>query len=397
MKQIFKLHNILAALALAFLATACQEITEIDYAMPTLTTGDASSIGFDEAVIRGSATNANGNFYFYIIQHGDSIGGLSTQQISCDTIDGPRFRVRLRNLTPNTSYDYVLCATDGKYKETRGQLRTFTTRAYASIASITYTDWDGTTKQAGYEQSPMNATVFVRNSSYGVQLTYDGSKWQFSRDFDPRAIDSVSVVTPYSNFRNTYNYSQRFTTLSSNPDVMYGWTSVSGNGENISINLSKLMANVVFNFRLADDYPESSVNVSSLDLKGSNIAGEVNINVASKNIALSSGNDNFKYYRNSFSLNKNNYTSISFLTLPTMAGTYTGNTYVSYDQTIMLYFYGLSSEALVTDLDLGDGWQSGHTYEYTMTLHREYVTIDSVRVIPWQKEPGQEIIIKDND
>lgn len=406
MKHILNIFTIIASLLLAISVTSCQELTEPTNLSPTITTGEATSIGITSAVITGSSSSSTGNYYFLLAKHGESLESGTARQISIDdrSSDANSFYSQVNDLEPGTQYDYVLCATDDFHQEAKGNVMTFTTLSYAMITSVTYTDWDGNTRTAGEGLSPLSVNVYCNNGQvyHNVPLTYNGSDWEFGEDIDLLTIDSLVAIAPYNYDMYDNNYSNDYIYLNENPDLMFGWQTVNGSVDNLNIHLNRVMADVTFNIQLADDNPEDTVSFSSLALNAPNIAASASIDFNTKAITLSNDYyDSFRYYNNSFSIVKNSPTAINFRCLPTMSGTSQSGQYVAFDnQNILLYFLGSQSssyyDAMVRTLDLGDdGLQAGHQYQYDITFHKTYISVDTVRVTPWVQEQGDDIIIRD--
>lgn len=379
-------YILMMALGVCAMMAGCQELDSPTNNIPTIQTGDATEITATSATITAILSNGTAS--------GRVIFQISTSEDMSDAYESEN--MLLRNLAPGTTYYYIamMRSFDGK-NEVRGEMKSFMTINNLRIGKITFTDWDGTTKEFSQSNSssPVGITFVGKNEIYHNQkTTYDGTSWKFPMSYEAGSISYVCAYWPYSeenyineewgkvSIDNYYSYS-------TTPELAAEVSKPENNGSIVNINLKPMKARVIFHFSIAEDHQLNSMKIGRLNVsKGDNIlpiAGIIDLNSATLY--------DFKYnkdfqYDSTIELSKGTTTDYTLYSMPT---TTSGNV------ELRLYvFLGFDYDRNLSE-ELNINWEQGKTYEYEVTIEDSQISITDVTVENWNNNEGGDITVND--
>lgn len=374
-------------LGLCLVASGCQNLTEPDSFIPTVTTGDVINVGSTYATLpfvimgdhEGSAT-----YYFY----------FSTSEDMKDKVRKEQYTT-IKDLTPGTTYYYMACATDG-ISEIRGEVKSFTTLSNFRIGKVTFTDWDGTVKEASGDYSPIGVTMYRTSGgiSHNLKATLDGSVWNLPIEIPAGTISSyVYAYWPYSerDYQHEGSGSVPIQTYKyDGNDYMYAQSEPNEGGATVNINLQHAMARVIFHFSISNNNKNDIAAISSFTLSnGEKVLPTQGYLYLDENGSIGTSTDSFNhplYYGYGFEIEKGSVHDVTLYSIPT---TNTG--------VITLTLKMSDNNSVSTDLEIttANSWKKGNTYEYDVVYEQSAIIVTDVTVEDWHNNNGGDITVND--
>lgn len=379
-------------LGVCAILTACQSVDEPVANIPTLITGEATNVRATSVMLNGTIENGKeGQFYFLLSTSAD-LNDAGTY--ACEWTNMQYWR-SLGDLTPNTTYYYVFCATDG-VSEVRGEVKSFTTLGTLRINKVTFTDWDGKQQELSSAYETFGATIVLpsQQTVHNLQTAYNGSSWELPQEFQAgEGAYTVKAYAPYS--ANGYNAQEYggyipVQTYKYNDDNYLFAEAVSDDeGTAVDLNFRHTMARLVFHFTVSPENQADNVEIASLAIgNGERVLPTWAGLLLFENGSLytwenTSFSEPLRYY-NSFALSKEKATDLTLYSLPT-----------SRAGIVPLTLYNSSNGTVSTQLEVD--WKAAGTYEYNIVYKDSGLIVSDVRVQEWENGEGGDIPVIDNN
>ena len=376
-------YIVMMALGVCAILTGCQELDEAYSNIPIVQTGDATDITATSATLTAtvSGNSADGGLIFLI----------STSEDMSDAYESEN--VQLRNLTSGTTYYYIaiMRSSDEKH-EVRGEMKSFTTLNILTIASMTYTDWDGTIKKLP-QSYKVGMTLQDSDGKlyHNQKISNNGTSWSFSTEYAAGRITNIASYWPYTNkdYANDGWGGINVDTYDSYATTDYlvgGITKTENNGSKVNINLKHATPRVIFHFSVAEDHTIIKGFITRLNIgcgdKVLPIAGFIDLESA-----FITGHT-FEPYQNdsSIELNKGEVSDYTFYPLPT---------YSAGSVTLSLHGSAGINYQFDVQKEMEIDWKAGQTYEYEILLEESSITVTNVTVEDWTNNEGGDITVND--
>lgn len=380
-------YIVIMVLQLCIVLTGCQNLHSPENNVPTILTGDAENITATSARVSASISESEtgGNLVFLVSTSEDMNNAYETESWW------------LQDLTPGTTYYYLalLRSFDGKF-EVRGEIKSFTTLGNFKVGKVTFTDWDGTVKEASGDYSPIGVTMYRSSGDiyHNLKTTLEGTAWNFPMEIPAGTISSyVYAYWPYTQGGYQQEGSGRVpvqTYKYDGIDYMYAMSKPNEDGASVEINLEHAMARVIFHFSIGKNNQSDIAGINSFTLSNGEkvlpTQGYMLLNesghIASSTYAFS----NPLYYGNSFEIEKGSMHDVTLYSIPT---TSTG--------VITLTLNMSDNSRISTDLEIttASSWKKGNTYEYNVVYEQSGIILTDVTVEDWNKNEGGDITVND--
>lgn len=399
------LFKMMACLVLGLL-TSCLDldryIDDRDRVPEAVYLQDAEDVTSTSAYLHGDLKTAtkHGTFTFWVSEKENF-----TDTIKCeartDLSYKQSFSCTVYDLKPATTYYYKLVGTDG-YATVSSEVKTFTTLKGFELGKITFTDWDGTTKEVTDSMMPLGISLFTKGGKeayWNMQVSKKDGKWQLPYDFSNTneygTLYYCSVYSPYNgDFKNEkYGYIPIFTYKNGsfyNKDMncLTGSAQISNNSNTVDINLTHALARVRFHFTIASGSSSDVLYASNLtiqqDEKQKIIPTSFWYSLGSSSVGSIDWFNSIEYSEK-FDIWKGKTTDVTILSGPTQSsGTVTLNVTCS------------DGKVLTLPMELkADSWKSGGTYDYNITYDMNELYITYVKVTEWNNNQSGDINIYD--
>lgn len=289
------------------------------------------------------------------------------------------------NLLPGHHY-YAKCVIKEAGETHESEPYEFKTYDVIKIGKVTFTDWDGETRDftddtfrfavKGSNGTMIAQDMWAARSSDGWKI--DGQVVQTGNKDIMYALSAQGANPSYSSngiYTGFQNYKYH------NQDVL--WASSSINGDGVSdINFGHRMARAIFHINVADDYPIENPVISEFTVSGRNIVTYCNFNITTGSFTSLSSESPLAYTEG-IKLTQGKSVDQTLYVFPASSGTATISMR-THDE----FQYTTSSSLSVE-------WESGRTYEYTITLTKNQIIINDVYVRPWDPANSGNININD--
>lgn len=398
MKKI--LFTMMACLVLG-LVTSCQDFSEPDESdtIPqALYLQDAEDVTSTSAFLRGEMDHytSEGEIYFLVSETENFADSLKYY------VEGRKeLYYTAYCLKPATTYYYKLVGTDG-YATVSSEVKSFTTLKGFELGKITFTDWDGTTKEVTDSMMPLGISLFTNGGKedyWNMSVSKKDGKWQLPYDFSNTNEYGTpyycSVYSPYNgDFKNEkYGYIPIFTYKNGsfyNKDMncLTGSAQISNNSNTVDINLTHALARVRFHFTIASGSSSDVLYASNLTIQQ-----DENQKIIPTSFWYSLGSSSVGSidwfssidYSEKFDIWKNKTTDVTILSGPTQSS-----------GTVTLKVTCSDGNVLTLPIELkADSWKSGGTYDYNITYDMNELYITDVKVTEWNNNQNGNIYIYD--
>lgn len=380
-------YIVIMVLQLCIVLTGCQNLHSPENNVPTILTGDAENITATSARVSASISESEtaGNLVFLVSTSEDMNNAYETE------------KWWLQDLTPGTTYYYLalLRSFDGKF-EVRGEIKSFTTLGNFRIGKVTYTDWDGTVKEASGDYSPIGVTMYKGSYDmyHNLKATFDGSVWNLPIEIPAGTISSyVYAYWPYTQGGYQQEGSGRVpvqTYKYDGTDYMYAMSKPNEDGTSVEINLAHAMARVIFHFSIGKNNQSDIAGINSFTLSNGEkvlpTQGYMYLNESGYINSSTYAFSNQLCYDNSFKIERGSVHDVTLYSIPTVG---TG--------VITLTLNMSDNSHISTDLEIttASSWKKGNTYEYNVVYEQSAITINDVTVQDWNKNEGGDITVND--
>lgn len=355
---------------------------------------EADNIGATHASFSGLFEGyGQSKVYFLLSTNPD----LTNARVSEENVfyNSIRLGVTFSDLTPNTTYYYALCATDG-VSEVRSEVKSFTTLGMLRINKVTYTDWDGKQQELSSAYETFGTTIVPpsQQTVHNLQTAYNGSSWELPQEFQAgEGAYTVKAYAPY--LANGYNaqeyggYIPVQTYKYNDENYLFAEATSDAEGTAVDLNFRHTMARLIFHFTVSPENQADNVEIASLAIgNGERVlptwAGlllfENGYLYAWENTSFS---EPLRYY-NSFVLSKEKTTDLTLYSLPA-------------NQTgiVPLTLYNSSNGTVSTQLEID--WKAAGTYEYNIVYKDSGLIVSDVRVQEWESGGDGDIPVIDNN
>ena len=385
MKKI--IYPLISVIFILVTTVSCEDLTDVPNNVPTVTTGDVSSVTAHTASIK--KTNSTGNIYekyeYLMIDTTESFRDQIYIQNYINNLG--RNSWLCENLYPNTKYYYRQCASDG-LEYVYGETKSFTTNNIISVNSIKVAAWGDSASLSNL--TGVDAGAFLvdsagySNANTLLKSNTDGSVWSVTPEIQSSTKPSrLYVYAPYSLSQDYFNIYQAL--YKSNTDFVYGSSNIldkSNSSANVTVHHA--FADVVFSvIRSGNDNVGSSFSDLSIYNKMDSIPAEGDFNLVSGSwVEIGMTNQIFR-----------NFT------------TFVPDTKTATD--IDVYFFPASYAAGKLTLSLGNGnstsdisvslpacnWKAGYKYVYPVTVSQSKLVLGDVQIVPWTNNDAGNINI----
>ena len=382
MKKI--IYPLLSVIIILVTTVSCEDLTDVPNNVPTVTTGNVSSVRAYTALIR--KTNSTGKIYekyeYLMIDTAESFRDQNYIQNTTINIFG-EVLWSCQNLYPNTKYYYRQCAFDG-LEYVYGETKSFTTEKLISVNSIKLAAWGDSTSLSNLTGVDAGAYL-VDSAGYSnanTLLKYNSNEfvWSATPEIQPSTKASrLYVYAPYVSSLKDFNIYQAL--YKYNTDFVYGYSNIlDKNNTSANITMHHAFADVVFSVtRSANDNVGSSLS----DIKISYYNNTDSI--------LANGN---------FNLINGSWTKIGMMNEIVRGFTkFVPDTKTPTD--IDVYFFPASYAAGKLTLSLGSievslpacNWKAGYRYVYPVTVSQSKLVLGDVQIVPWTNNDAGNINI----
>ena len=385
---------LIIACVICFSITSCQELEIPVNNVPTISTGDAIDISSYSATLTGTSDiykKKAGNCYFLISPYNnlnDSVRWYTAN-------DSSIYTTKAKNLAPNTTYYYALCASDNK-SEIRGDIKSFKTSSILSIHSIEFVPWGNQKPEAlPYTYDIGTFIAYARNiSPYSKTITEVTANkglasWNYPATYPADTTNlKMFAYSPYSAFGSSFTGDSNFYIYTNkyNVDYLYGSSdNLNSTNPAADIKMHHALARIVFSItRSSDD--NTGNEVSSLTIRSINgdniIPSEGVVDIMTGDISIKDYLVDTERSFDSFIPDTKTPTNVEYLSLPTSFN----------DGEIMLELnYG--TDQLVFMTLPTSNWESGYEYDYPVTIEDSKAEIGNVHVQPWSTNNGGSLVI----
>lgn len=385
-------------LSVCLVASGCQNLTEPEEStLPTVETGNALNITTHSATITGKRNPEHRQIYFLF---STSVDLSDAQQLyitggnSSGSIINNLYQVNLYDLEKNHTYYYVLCVSDG-VSEIRGEVKSFTTLNNYKIGKVTYTDWDGTVKEASSNYSPIGITLNGNSGNiyHNLKSTLDGSTWNLPEEIPAGSVYYAYAYWPYSpkGYQNKeYGYVPIQTYKYDGIDYLYAQSKPNEDNATVDINLQHAMAKVVFHFSIGQNNQNDNIAISGFTISnGEKVLPTSGDLILNENGYINSSTYAFSEplnYSTGFELQKGSAYDVIIYSIPT-----------SNTGTIVLTLNISDGSSVNANLEITNttSWKKGNTYEYDVVYERSAITIGDVVIREWENNEGGDITVND--
>lgn len=385
------IHNLLLMFFTCLILNSCQDVEEPVNNVPTVITDTVKDYSGRSAYLSGSiSSKAKG--YFLISTSEDF---TDARKIEAYAKDENYFYAGVEDLTPGTTYYYVLCATDGR-SEVRGQVQSFKTTAYLSIESVTMGQWGEDGAVAFVPEEPIG--IFVADS-YSKEIYQRIGNWSVSCNNSTWKLPE-DILLP-SNPQKMYAYHPYNKEVSSEIDGLHfpvytysGIDYLYGSSEELSeshmtahIEMKHAMARITFSItksKESDTYEYVTLaylcnNRNDDNARAISVEGTLDI---------TSGGINPKFYYNDgifreckFQPNADKAEVIEMLAIPT-----------SFAEGTVMFQLVIGQQTLYVSLP-AEKWEAGKQYDYPLQIVLSKLVLGDVHVEDWNNNEGGSITI----
>lgn len=363
---------------------------------------EAADVTSTSAYLHGELKTAtkHGTFTFWVSETENF-----TDTIKCeartDQSHKQSFSCIVYDLKPATTYYYKLVGTDG-YATVSSEVKTFTTLKGFELGKITFTDWDGTTREVTDSMMPLGISLFTnggKGAYWNMQVSKKDGKWQLPYDFsNTNEYGTPYYCTVYSPYTKDFTNEKYGAILINTENGSYtktdmnyltGSAQISNNSNVIDINLTRALARIRFHFTIASG---SYCDI----LHANNLLIQQDENQKILPTAFSYNLDNtgsvysVEWFGSinsweKFDIWKNNTTDVTILSGPTHSS-----------GTVTLKVTCSDGNVLTLPIELkADSWKSGGTYDYNITYDMNELYITDVKVTEWNNNQSGDINIYD--
>lgn len=377
-------------LLMAGFISACSDLTDVEYNIPDVTTGDVLDYSARQATIAYTGDLEQGYYYLELstssnFSEGSTITALFTG-----------LQWQATGLFPGTTYYYRQCANDG-LTTVNGPTKHFTTIPLVNISSINLRPWN---KPTALEHLPSNTEPGLYYSEAATNTDYKGlcnfrpaysnGMWLMPFDLEPTTEPYLFYAyAPYCT-KATDKTHIPVSTRQQNIDYLCGKSGlVTASKCNADINMHHALARIIFHVtKSQDSNVEIKVNEYSIR-RGLNSSFYFPIEGYLDLVRDTIDNQWLNEY------------------LPRTLTPAAEITYTSTDMELYVIPFDFMDNQIDLQLSIGasyhdilrssipaTSWKAGYQYEYTVTVRRNQLEIGDVTIIPWTQNSGEKIIIK---
>lgn len=290
------------------------------------------------------------------------------------------------DLEPGQFYYVKLCIThDGQTMESEPE--SFRTFGLLQFGSVTYTDWDGNTYYLEDKYESFHATIIsgpdyfenkvIQKSIYGY--------WEMP-EYLPVYRDGLDAIGYITDASHDYSDSSLYglQTYYYRPQELLWARTDRSKEEYVDLNFRHMMSRVIFHMEVDKDFPIENPYISRLKVEGG-------VMTTYADFALWEGNFFDKDCKNPFvegtdiTLVKGETIDHTIYSLPSNGS----------DSAILSMVLENNGYQFKTPIEIS--WESGRTYEYTVTLTATGLKISDVYIRPWNPVEGGDINITENN
>lgn len=363
---------------------ACQEIDNPADTDPQVTTLDVSELSGRKACFQGTV-NAQATGYFLLAT---TINLVDPIKIEATPIaEGSNtYAAQYVGLTPGAGYYVAFCASDGT-SEVKGNVVSFTTPTYLTIADVKINNIDGTSTSSFTPDQAFGTFLLDSWSySYGVWNSYANMKTEYSdgefvlpQDISLGTDVRVYAYYPYTTQCNNNAIPVNIASMD-DATYLYGSSStVSADNTDATITFRHALAKVSL---VISNTNSSSAQLSKIvmsDQDGKCLANSGKMNVFTGNITDMEDYGNRSTYFNE-TLSSSAYTA-DFMVIPTSFGS---------DE--ILVKLTVDGKELAVALPAAT-WNKGTHYTYQITVNKDNLSIGGIRIDDWDSQDGGQIDI----
>lgn len=379
-------------LGICLMVSGCQNLTDPEYTVPTIETKDVMNVTSTQATFNGKIEDVFQNYQYHKIY---LLLSTSADMSNAEehSFFGANEYISVDKLTPETTYYYVTCASDG-VTEIRGEVKSFITLGSIRLISVTSTTWDGS--QEEYSPDMLGAYLFYANepeiyqkhgNMYIEKPIVSTEGWKLPQEILPTS--TKLKMCGYFPYQEKYSYSEYlipFGTYKYDEDVLWGVSNIlDEQTPDASIQMQHAMARVVFSITGTATVLETTVIT--------------NFRIANRNEA--SGIPTYGY----LNLYSGDFERCSYGE-DIYRSTQLHPTDVAQNIEILTFPAEFSNEAARLTLGTKDGhqvsvnlpetrWEAGHQYTYPVTYDEAHITIGNVIVEEWNNNNAGDITVND--
>ena len=218
-------------LGVCLLVSGCQNMTEPERSIPTIETKDVINVTSTQATFGYKIEDMFLGYHRYYILLSTSPDMSNAEEYHLYNINE---YMSVNNLTPETTYYYVACASDD-ITEIRGEVKSFTTLLGFSINSISLVSWDGEESTPFKYDGTGSVSIALTEKSNGdisiwknFRLVYNDqtNMWGFENQTSGIKLGTTPITAyayyPNNNHTKYSNLKLTVVTDYTNYDYLYG-------------------------------------------------------------------------------------------------------------------------------------------------------------------------------
>lgn len=396
MKKIYYiLSNMMLGACLLFVS--CQDLDEPYSTIPVLGKIETTLVNATSLSLTGSISGKYTKCYFLLSTSQD----MSNAVEYTASVSGAYASTYISNLSPNTTYYYVLVVVRGN-DEVRGDVYSTTTGDNVlKIGNVSFASGESGEIPTEIGTSIWRIGEEPLNEHMNAKLQKSGDSWSLPYTWEITSQDYY-VIYAYAPYDETMSNNEYFIAQGSIPVQTYEYNAIdylygSSNEFNTShtttdITMHHALAKVIFNFKLAEYYNNDNALITNLMLsnpkEGANILptiGYLNIRSGAIETDKYSSYGEALRYSSELSINKTTATELVIMSMPTTAS---GQLTLTLTIDGHTYYQQLS-------INEETAWKKGKQYSIDVTVNESELIIGDVRVEAWQDNEGVNIPIYD--
>lgn len=388
-------YIISVALGVCMLLPGCQDLEEPANNVPSVTTGETpENVTAHRALLTGNITNSSQvTKSYFLVSTSENM--KDAQEYVAEWSEDGRISTYVYELERNTTYYYVLCASNGT-DEVRGQVRSFTTiDNILNMGSVKLVSWDGESEDLKMEK--IGAFLIGGNKLYNEfsnrRIVNNETLWTLPYEVEvPSTPLTMYAYAPYheeASWYNNYNdiklsvYTYKYT----GTDYLYGsCTGISENNTTANIVMKHALAKVVFQVKKGENNTSEGV-LTGLILSNTEGAealptsGTLNIVTGEITPDTYAYSEPLRWNDFKVSLDKETPKNMEVLTLPTTRS-----------NIVSLRLEMSDERAYSTDIEV-ETWEAGKQYTYSVLLNETELIIGQVKVEEWKNTESGDITV----
>ncbi len=349
----------------------CQQVEDKAANIPIVRTCEAENISATTATIYGEVESLNAIYcyYYFLISEDSTFPDDNCMEFYYEEYEpedsSSRVKAELNELTPKTTYYYVMCATDG-IAEVRGDVMSFTTSSSLEIEAVYEADGEPYTGDVlGVYLTDADHKIFGDygnmeaggNNTKGYKLPYD---------FAVTEQTNIYAYTPYNRENSTETLEINIR-ADVNTDYQYGNSTVSPENPKTGIKMQSAMAKLLITLSIDEAFNDDYLGIEYINLRNTYrdgaeeklyLEGSLNLTDGSIKPKLIEGHDGiFKYIKWGWKKGESRSRTIEMYVIPT--------SFVNGELVL-----AVNTDAGYVEIPIpGSTWEKGNAYEILVSVN----------------------------